>query len=666
MKTLRSKFVLIACCVYLVLGSLTLVAFRVGTDRIIDLFGQRFAVSSAFQQKYSILSVIDREVALSLKLADDPVLRNWCRNEENPETEKPAMEQLESYRRLFSEGSYFIANSRSNRYYVYDSNLHRLETALLSEAVPGNHWFFRTLDMDEAFALNVEYEPVVNEYELWINAAIRDSDGAKLGAGGTGIRITRFIDDIVKTEEKGVSTIIVDREGVIQAHENRKYAEYNARTTEDVKKITLYHLIEREDHRVRLRRALENLASNRSEVEVFRLALDKRTYLAAAAGMQAIGWYNVVLLDVSRIVKIAEFLPIISIAVLSLFLITCVIALLLDKVVLKPLSALTEASARVSRGEYDISLPETRRDEIGRLTTSFNRMTATVLDHTRNLEEKVRERTGELSSANRKLQDARKQVTDSIRYARMIQSSILPGQSLLDRHLGDHFILNMPRDIVGGDFYYFRDLGDRCVLAVVDCTGHGVPGALVTMSVNAVFNSISDAALGDRPGKVLRRLNRLLRNTLHRDGADTPIDSGTDIALCQCIPGENRMVFAGAGLSLYRFDNGEVLEIRGDGERLGYVKSDPGHLYSDHEISVSSRTRLYLTTDGILDQPGGSKGFGMGRERFVQMIRSVAALEMREQEEAVRSRIDEYRDNHEQRDDMLLLGFTLSSGENDA
>ncbi|GLI33139.1 SpoIIE family protein phosphatase [Desulforhabdus amnigena] len=662
MRTLKSKFTLITCLVFLIIGSLTLIAFYMGTDRIIRDLGTKFAIKHALLEKNKILSVIDREVALALKMADDRILKDWCRDEEDENLRKLAFEALESYRNIFRDKSYFIAVRNSKRYYVYDTKAQKVDITLLSEKKPADRWFFDALQKVDTFILNVDYNAIINDSKVWINAVLKDENGYKIGVSGSGIDISDFINEITLSKDKGISAILVDRAGIIQAHPNREYVKHNATVWEDEKKLMVYRLMGNQEDKDRLTQAIEDLSLEKREVETFPMTLEGKRYLAAVTYMKGIGWYNVVLMDVSQILKITNFLPIIAVVLLSLFLMPLIVTAMLNKIVLRPLSNLTDASRRVSQGEYDFSLPAARNDEIGQLTVAFNTMTATVLDYTRNLENKIQERTTELSNAYHKLQEAQKQIMDSIDYARLIQSSILPRTSLFDRYLEEYFILYMPRDIVGGDFYYFREVGERFLIAVIDCTGHGVPGALITMTVNALLNHIPDAVCVEDPARNLGELNHLIRNTLYHDTSDLLIDKGLDIGLCLCIPEEAKIVFAGAGISLYHFDGNRVSEIKGDRKRIGYKTLAEEFSYTNHELNVRKGTQLYLTTDGILDQAGGAKGFSMGRGRFMEMIQSFAFLPMKQQEEMYRRELAEYRGGAPQRDDILFLGFSMMTG----
>ncbi|MCE5335523.1 MAG: SpoIIE family protein phosphatase [Desulfobacteraceae bacterium] len=665
MKTLRGKFVLSIVAAYLIIGVLAHFAFYLGVAAVIRDFGTQSAATHALLQKNKILAIIDREVGLALKFANDPVIRKWSREMAKPEG--AVLDQLESYRKAFRDSNYFIAQTVSHSLFVYNAKQQKLHVSVLDRQKPWDKWFYDALKDAEPYVLHVDYLPAADDFEVRINAVLRDDTDAKVGFAGSGITISEFMDEIALSTEKGIHTIISDRNGVVLAHENREFVKRNAATWDESQKATLQTLFEKPVERERLAAAVAALALKKSDVETFPLTLNRKTFIAAVAYMEGISWYNVVLLDTSQVLKTGDFLPIVIVVVLSLVLMPFVIAFMLGRIVLKPLSDLTEATGRVARGEYSISLPVARDDELGRLTAAFNSLTATVLDYTGNLEQKVAERTSELSQAYQKLREAQKQVVDSIEYARMVQASVLPGPSDLGRCLGEYALLNMPKDIVGGDSYYFRSLADGFVLAVIDCTGHGVPGALIAMSVNAVLNNIPDKVFREGPDKALCELNRLIRDTLHHfDSSRRAVDSGLDIGLCLCLPAEGRVFFAGANLSLYCANGAGIREIQGDRKPLGYGRSDVDCQYASHEVVVENRMAFYLTTDGILDQPGPSGGFGMGRQRFREMIASISHLPMREQEEALRFQLDAYRGLTRQRDDILLLGFTLSGGSTDA
>lgn len=657
LHNLKPKFILVIVVLSLVVGLATLSAFYLSSNSIIKGFALRFATKEALLEKNRIMSLIEREVVLARKMADDASLRRWAAHEEQPELRREAFDELESYRRLYRDKSFFIALAASRRYYVYnrEQGHERVEMTVLSPASASDTWFFDALRTQDDYALNLDYNATLKQSKVWINVVMKGKQGEKSGICGSGITITDFLNEIVFSHEQGLSTMLVDQAGIIQAHEDRAIVEHNAAARSADKKITVFSLMDRPDEREQLKRTITDLKNSKSEVTAFPVQVGGKVYLAAVSHLQGVGWFNVVLVDVSRVISMRAFLPIIAIMLLSFVLIIATLALLMNRMVLVPLTRLTDASREVAGGRYDIALPVTGRDELAELSGSFNRMTAMILDHTTNLEAKVRERTDQLSSANRLLEQSQSRIMESIRYARIIQSSILPDEELCRSCLGDNFIIYRPKELVGGDFYYLRRFPGHFLLAVIDCTGHGVPGAFMTMTVNAVLNHVVDMVCNDDPARILAELNRVLRQNLNfRD-----VDAGLDIALCLVDRRASRLVFAGAGLSLYLASSGEVREIKGDHQRVGYKGSRLDFTYRNHEPAIAAGDCCYLTSDGLLDLPGGNKGYGFGAERFRTLLAGAAGDDMQSRAAVISQALADYQGDFSQRDDMTLIGFRL-------
>jgi sigma-B regulation protein RsbU (phosphoserine phosphatase) len=661
---LRAAFILTIAIAYLIIGSLTVVSFILSARGLDSIFAQRYAVTLALLEKNRILSRIDREVALALKLADDPVLQRWAAAEEEPGLKSLALEQLESYRRAFKDGSYFIALDASKHYYIRNTSSanDRVQITTLRPDRPADRWYFDTLAHVDSFALNVDYERLISAAKVWINAVLRDGNGRKIGLCGSGIDITDFLRDVRQTAEKNAATILVDRAGVIEAHPDMRYVLRNASAKEEAQKLTIYDLLGSDADRTRLRTALADAFEGRTEVASLPLVEEGRHYLAAVSVMKDINWFNIVLVDPSGGLRFIDFLPLAATIVASLLLVLLAVALTLGRVVVRPISALAAASREIAAGRYGRELPVVRRDEIGQLTRAFNVMSATIRDTTSGLEQRVQERTSALSEANRALEESQQRIMESLAYARRVQAGILPGQEMLQRLIPRHLVLYAPRDVVGGDFYLVRSFPGRLVAAVIDCMGHGVPGAFITMTVHAVLSHILDAVCNDDPARILDELDRALRETLHRADSDRRLDSGLDIALCTCASGRSTGLFAGAGLSLFVANGGNLVEVKGESRRVGYRSPGSGSAWTNRTMALSAQTSLYLTTDGFLDQAGGGKGFGFGRQRFLAMLESHAALPMSDQESAMRRALDAWKGERPQRDDITVLGFTMKGG----
>jgi len=353
--------------------------------------------------------------------------------------------------------------------------------------------------------------------------------------------------------------------------------------------------------------------------------------------------------------------PMAGLVFFSLLAVIGMISILLNRLVLAPLARLTRSANAIATGDYRIRLRNTRGDEIGQLTSAFNHMAETVHDYTETLEQRVTERTEELRQTNDRLGVVNRQVMDSIQYASLLQAAILPDERAMARRLDDLFVLWRPRDVVGGDFYIFRELGEDFLIGVVDCSGHGVPGAFMTMMVNAVLDHVvSENADGD-PSAILAGLNRMVRGTLARGRENPRFDNGLDIGLCLVRPGRGDLVFAGGRIGLHIVDPaaGSVTEIKGDAQSLGYRRSRVDHVFARHTVRLAAGHSFYLTTDGFLDQAGGPRGFGFGNRRFDAMLREQDGRPMADRKAAFTRILADYQNGHAQRDDITLLGFTV-------
>lgn len=660
--TLRTKFILIISAVFLAAAVAVLFFYTEVTSRIINEFALRVATRQALHDKNKILSIIDREVALSLKLSDDAVVRRWVARADDPALKSAALQQLESYRRFFRDQNYFVARNVDLSYFNADrtSPPGQPKTSQLSSTRGADSWYFKTLERVSTFELNLDYNVLIKKTNVWINVIIRDDQGAKIGIGGTGLDLTDFLESIVNSGEPGVSAILVDRRGVIQAHQNHGLVERNALEQNPEKRTTIYNLLNDPDSNRQLQETLASLSGDsQKKVAAFPLKMGKETVFAAVAFMPEIGWYTIALVDITRAMKPEAFLPIILASVLSLLAVILVIGFLINRLVLQPLGLLTSASREVAEGNYDISLPVKRNDEIGVLTGSFNTMAAMVRDHTAHLEERVQQRTLELTRANEQLEESQARIMESLHYAQVIQASILPPPQCLDRAFAEYFVLYRPCDIVGGDLYWLRERPDgRLLVAVMDCTGHGVPGAFMTMTVNSVLNHIVDTICADDPPEILREMNRMLQETLRlRKDGESLVDAGLEIALCHIDRSRRSLVFAGAGISLYLAGGEQLREIRGDRQRVGYSGSDLNFAYQAHQLDLAPGTVCYLTTDGFLDEGGGTKGYGFGAPRFRELLEGQRGVPLSDQQRAFEQRINDWRGERKQRDDITVFGF---------
>jgi PAS domain S-box-containing protein len=253
-----------------------------------------------------------------------------------------------------------------------------------------------------------------------------------------------------------------------------------------------------------------------------------------------------------------------------------------------------------------------------------------------------------------------KEITASIRYASRIQNSILPLDSLIDKSELDTFVVYKPKDIVGGDFYWFSQHNENYLAGVIDCTGHGVPGALMTViAYSSMSKSVNHNSVKD-PAKLLQAINKEVRQMLRKDASrENTSDDGLDMSLCYIKPKERKVIYAGAKQPLYHCWSNEVDEIKGDKQSIGYVDSDENFKYTNHVIDVRSNSVFYLSSDGYKDMPVNKDGQLLGKKNFRQLLSSMSLKTLDEQKDYLENIIKQSGGNHENYDDITILAFQL-------
>lgn len=285
----------------------------------------------------------------------------------------------------------------------------------------------------------------------------------------------------------------------------------------------------------------------------------------------------------------------------------------------------------------------------------------TLENFRQSLEDKVKERTAELQIKNQKIED-------SINYAKRIQESILPSEKIIKKYIPDSFIVYIPKDIVSGDFYWFSEYlkdkdGDETgtfFIAAADCTGHGVPGAFMSMIGSTLLNEIVNGKHITDPAEILKELNKGVINALNqRDEGDSQYD-GMDITLCKVDPLNNNIEVSCANHDLFVIDheNDTISELEGDIFSIGGIFSvlrTPK--YSNHSIQMSGSKTLYMFSDGFQDQFGGDSNQKFSRNNFKKLLFSVRDLPMEEQKERIIAEFNDWKKNTSQIDDILIIGL---------
>ncbi len=620
-------------------------------------FGADSVRNYTLLQKQRILAPVSRELALAQRLADSEVVREWIHDEANPQKRSLFFREAAGYQRSFADHSWFVISDLSHHYYFNDGKSAPSDQPryTLDPSKPADAWYFSTMTHTERFNLNVDYDVNLHLTKIWFNVIMRDGAG-KIGLAGTGLDLTTFLRDAVGQADAGFTPMIVDAQGAIVAHPDARLISMNnagSRQVPEDKKID--RLFDRAGADA-LHAAMQAAVSNPGGAQVFDARFDGKPQLMALVAIPELNWYALTALNPSLATVIAPRLlwPLLLAGVALLATLLLVGGYVVNRLILRPLLRLTDSARRIAAGDYSGQLPVDGQDEIGELTHAFSVMAQQVRDHTTQLESRVQERTHALMQANQSMEAARKKIGDSIEYASLIQRAMLPDRQLL-RSLGEnHFVLWRPRDVVGGDFYIYRATDEGQLIGVVDCAGHGVPGAFMTMLAHAALDlAINEVGLSD-PAAILSRADGKLRAMLQQAQQDNRLATNMDVGLAYVDTRARQVTFAGAKISLYHCDGNEVGELKGDRRALGDKRVGR---YHNHTMPFRPGSTFYLSTDGFLDQAGGERGFGFGNTRFADMLRQHASMPLSQQVEAFTATLGDYQRTHAQRDDITLLAF---------
>ncbi len=272
------------------------------------------------------------------------------------------------------------------------------------------------------------------------------------------------------------------------------------------------------------------------------------------------------------------------------------------------------------------------------------------------LETKVAERTSELKSANSNLNIAIEEIKDSINYAERIQSSILPDISVIKEQLPNSFILYKPRDVVSGDFYWFNKVDDKLIFATVDCTGHGVPGAFMSMIGNSLLNEIILTKKITSPSAILSNLNKSIFKVLKQNTSESR--DGMDMSVCVIDTGNKTLTYSGANRELLLIRDAALIEYKPTKRAIGGF-TDSETVFEETLIELKPKDQFYMTTDGYADQFGGEKGKKLMTKNLKEFLLQISHLSMFQQQQKLDEKIINWMANtYSQVDDILVVGIT--------
>ena len=269
------------------------------------------------------------------------------------------------------------------------------------------------------------------------------------------------------------------------------------------------------------------------------------------------------------------------------------------------------------------------------------------------LEQKVIERT-------RKIQEQNINITDSIHYASRIQRALLTPHDELNKLLPSYFILNKPKDIVSGDYYWVSNIENGVIVAVADCTGHGVPGAFMSILGISFLNEIVNNSETIVASQILDELREQLIRTLHQSGEKDEAKDGMEVALCVVDFENNKLQYSGAFRPLYLIRNSELNEIKGDTMPIGLYE-DEITSFQNQEFQFKENDIIYMFSDGYVDQLGGPKRKTFRSKNFKQLLLNIHQKPLEEQEAILEKEYEEWKLDMEQIDDIMVMGIRFTT-----
>ena len=273
--------------------------------------------------------------------------------------------------------------------------------------------------------------------------------------------------------------------------------------------------------------------------------------------------------------------------------------------------------------------------------------------------EQIEEQNVEITAQKDEITAQKDKIVESIRYAQKIQQAVMPPQEYFSKYLPDHFIMLKPRDIVSGDFFWGNDIGDKFVFTAADCTGHGVPGAFMSLLGIAFLNDITARMTEDNisAGEILTLLRSDIITYLRQTGRDDEQKDGMDMAVCVYDRKNFKIQYAGAHNPLILIHNGELLQTDADEMPIGYYENQTER-FTNHELKVEKGDMLYLFSDGYADQFGmsGGKRRKYMIKNFRNFLMQIHSLDLPVQKQRLEENLDNWRGNLKQLDDVLVMG----------
>lgn len=391
---LRFKSGAVGAAIFLLMSCITFVVIRYFSIDIARGLGSEYARENAMRYAEKIKGTIDFDLTLTQKLAANASISQWGENENDPLSKEKVFSLLNDYLEVSKAGSWFIAFEKSGHYYFNDSNGSYTGSEYIKTLSPKNvndQWFYYTLNSPEPYNLNIDFDEVLGLTKLWLNIPIV-KDGKRVGVIGVGFDYTHFIDEYIAEDKKGFTTMILNTQGAIVAHKDKRYVNYRSEVMDSTLWVTLSSLVDKGHNEAELPKYIAELSEGKAQTTSFDLYMNGRHYIASATYLPDLRWINLSMVDLDDVFGIDEMATIIVFFVLLTLFSWLIVYLISERYLISPIRAISDMTYRIKKGDF-ITPPNCdiqRKDEIGQLCRDVNAMAMQIGESVKHAEEKYR------------------------------------------------------------------------------------------------------------------------------------------------------------------------------------------------------------------------------------------------------------------------------------
>lgn len=543
----------------------------------------------------AIGNIISVPITVGIETANNPTLLDWVAQGEPESGLDHTKRLLASVKDRHGAQASFI----SNRTFHYYNEQGVFKT--LSRENEHDVWFYRFIDSKAVHVVETDFDEVTRKLTLFINIRVGEADnpGGVVGIGFKATRVAQLIDEF-RVGETGY-VFLVNKSGKVEIHPPRV--------------VPVGPTLEKYFGDPAL--AHQMLSGERVVAREVTLPIGKS--LVSSAQVPQTDWTMVIVVPEKELFADIEKRLRFGLAItLAIGIVFVLVGVLMARLINRGVEGVVVSLKELAAGKADLTkrLKAGSEDEIGQLVRSFN----TFAD--------------KLQGDYATLEEANQSIMESIHYASTIQRSLLrPSNEELNTQFKDFFMEWQPRDVVGGDFYYCRQFEKGTFVAMFDCTGHGVPGAFMTLIMASALHHLVREDSCDRPAEVMGEMNRFVKVALDQveetntfsskaNAHDYGSDDGMDGAFLFFPKAGGRLLYAGARTPLFLLPpNSEQVEVtRGNPKGVGYAASPMNYAWQEHTFDLPTGMLMFITTDGLTDQVGGPKKIQYGKDRMVKLL----------------------------------------------